>query len=63
MFVISDPEESFIVKFHSNEDGLYAAKPGKKYSKFVEMKNKKKSVKQPSWGIQRNDNERRIIQK
>ena len=42
MFVVSDPEESFIVKFHSNEDGLYAAKPGPKYMKFIEMKNKQK---------------------
>ena len=28
--IVSDPDESFSVEFHSNEDGLYAAKPGPK---------------------------------
>ena len=41
-FIVSDPDESFTVEFHSNEDGLYAAKPGPKYLKFIEMKNKQK---------------------
>ena len=42
MFILSDPDVSFTVEFHSNEDGLYAAKPGPKYLKFIEMKNKQK---------------------
>ena len=44
-FIVSDPDESFTVEFHSNEDGLYAAKPGPKYFKFMEMKNKQKFKK------------------
>jgi len=40
--IVSDPDESFSVEFHSNEDGLYAAKPGPKYLKFIEMENKQK---------------------
>ena len=42
MFIVSDLDESFTVEFHSNKDGLYAAKPGPKYLKFIEMKNKEK---------------------
>ena len=41
-FIVTDPGESFTVEFHSNEDGLYAAKPGPKHLKFIEMKNKQK---------------------
>ena len=44
MFLVSDPDESFIVEFHSNEDGLYAAKPGKEYLKFVEISDNVKLV-------------------
>jgi len=42
MFIVSDLDESFTAEFHSNKDGLYAAKPGPKYLKFIEMKNKQK---------------------
>ena len=42
-FLVSDPDQSFVVEFHSNEDGLYAAKPGPKYFKSIEMKNKQKN--------------------
>ena len=42
MFIVSDSDESFTVEFHSNEDGLYAEKPGPKYLKLIGMKNKQK---------------------
>ncbi len=44
MFIISYLDESFTVEFHSNKDCLYVAKPGPKYLKFIEMKNKQNFV-------------------
>jgi len=41
-FLVSDPDQSFVVEFHSNEDGLYAAKPGPKYFRFIETKIRQK---------------------
>ena len=48
-FLVSDPDQSFTVEFHSNEDCLYAAKPGPKYLKYIETKKKTNLKKESSF--------------
>ena len=54
VFLVSNPNKNFTIKFESNEDLLYVAKPGQKYLDFVKEINEKEDKKKKTGTLKAN---------